>query len=454
MEKITMKDFPELNLGDVRRDQRFVTIIDNIIRQPACSIPHQNNGWYETKAVYQFFKNEEVTPEGLQKIITSHGTAQIEQGSQILVMHDITNISFNGADVEGLGYLDHAKGSGIMCYNSIAVSTDGLPLALLYQHTWNRPWEEVGKAKNKKKTAFEDKESYEWYKGITGVNDSLGQGISKIHIADRQADVYDLFFAAYKEQTDLLIRAYCNRNLANGNHLWEHISQLEVKSMVTLEINDPTGKKKKSIEASVRYEEVEILRPATSKNKYESIKLTAIEIREQGDVANEEDRVLWRLLTTIKVESVTDVLKCIRWYTLRWLIERFHFTLKSGTKIEKLQLKQAKSLQKAISVYSLAGFKIMQLVYLSRTQPDISCDVVLTLEQWSVLYMLIHKSNDLPPKPPSLKDAVAWIGRLGGHLGRKSDGPPGLKTVWQGYKRLCDATEIYEITNAKNLGKE
>ena len=69
MEKVTIKDFPELDLGDVRRDQRFVTIIDNIIKQPACSIPQQNGGWYETKAAYQFFRNEDVTPEGLQKII-------------------------------------------------------------------------------------------------------------------------------------------------------------------------------------------------------------------------------------------------------------------------------------------------------------------------------------------------------------------------------------------------
>jgi hypothetical protein len=454
MEKVTIKDFPELNLGDVRRDQRFVTIIDNIVRQPACSIPQQNNGWYETKAAYEFFKNEEVTPEVLQKIIASYGVAQIGEGSQILVMHDMTNISFNGSGVEGLGYLDHAKGNGIMCYNSIAVSTDGLPLALLYQHTWTRPWENVGKAKNKKKTPFEDKESYEWYKGITNVNNSLGKSIHKIHIADRQADVYELFFSAYEEQTDLLIRAYCNRKLANGNHLWDHVSQLEPSAQITLEINDPGGKKKKNIEASIRYQEVEILRPSTSNNQYESIKLMAIEVMEQGLIANEEERVLWRLLTTVKVESTSDVLKCVKWYTQRWLIERFHFTLKSGTKIEALQLKQAKSLQKAISVYSLAGFKIMQLVYLSRVHPDINREVILTNEQWVVLYMLIHKSHEIPNEPPSLKEVVAWIGRLGGHLGRKSDGPPGLKAVWQGYKRLCDATELFEITRIKNLGKE
>ena len=68
--------------------------------------------------------------------------------------------------------------------------------------------------------------------------------------------------------------------------------------------------------------------------------------------------------------------------------------------------------------------------------------------------MLVHRSNDIPLQPPSLSEAVMWIGRLGGHLGRKSDGPPGLKTVWLGYQRVCDAANVYELLlNEQILGK-
>jgi hypothetical protein len=149
-------------------------------------------------------------------------------------------------------------------------------------------------------------------------------------------------------------------------------------------------------------------------------------------------------LTTLEVKDLNDVLKYIKWYTHRWLIERFHYVLKSGTKIEELQLKQASSLQKAIALYSIAGFRIMQLVYQSRTHPEASCELVLTKAQWHVLFVLIHRNNNIPEQPPSLAQAVMWIGRLGGHLGRKSDGPPGLKTVWLGYQRICDAASVYE----------
>ena len=137
------------------------------------------------------------------------------------------------------------------------------------------------------------------------------------------------------------------------------------------------------------------------------------------------------------------------------MIERFDYVLKSGTTIEALPLKQAQSLQKAIHVYSIAAMRIMQLVYQSRQTPNITCEVVLTKEQWSVLYMLIHKTHMLPERPPTLREAAMWIGRLGGHLGRKSDGPPGLKTMWLGYQRICDAANIYEqLITLQNLGKD
>jgi hypothetical protein len=183
--------------------------------------------------------------------------------------------------------------------------------------------------------------------------------------------------------------------------------------------------------------------------------MTAIELKQVSAKEDWQEELLhWKLLTTVAVKTVADALQCIKWYCYRWLIERFHYVLKSGTKIEELQLQQASSLQKAIHVYSIAAMRIMQLVYQSRQTPQVSCEVVLTKEQWIVLYILVHKTPDVPKQPPTLGEAVGWIGKLGGHLGRKSDGPPGLKTVWLGYQRICDAASICDILiNLKNLGK-
>lgn len=453
MKAITIKDFPDFDLGDKRRGERLVKLISDLTAQPGGSIPKINNSWSDTKATYEFFKNEDVSVEKLQRILMDYGVSQVNATEEVLIIHDMSNISYDGLKAEGLGYLDNKQGRGIICCSSMAASTEGLPLALMYQKTWTRPLAELGKGKSRKSRDFEEKETYEWYVGMTEVNRSLGSQIRKVHIADRAADIYELFFSAYEEQTDLLIRAHYKRQLTNGSSLWDHLCAQESKQLVTIEIPDHTGKVKKKFQAEVRYEEVEILRPYKSKNQYESVILTAIEVKETGQVKQEEDRICWKLLTSLEVNNAADVLKYIRWYTYRWLIERFHYVLKSGTRIEQLQLKQASSLQKAIAIYSIAAFSIMQLVYESRDKPDVSCEVILTKEQWTVLYMLIKKDHLIPEKPPSLSQAVRWIGRLGGHLGRTSDGPPGLKTVWLGYQRIRDAAAIHNQLTQIVLGK-
>jgi len=452
MHKISIKDFPGLDLGDVRRNERFVTIIENITSQPGSSIPKQSESWYDTKAAYEYFKSESVSVAGLKKVIELYGATQVRELDQVLVLHDTSNISFNDLQADGLGYLDSKLGRGIMCHNSIAVSTEGLPLSLVHQYTWIRPLTDLEQiVKKKQSRKFEDKESYRWYRGMTEVNELLGAGIHKIHIADREADVYELFFSAYEDNTDLLIRSHYNRSLSDGSHLWDAVSSSQKKGTIELSVPDEKGRKVRKIKASVRYEAVEILRPWTSKSSYKSVELTAIEIKQTG--AQEAEPIHWQLLTTLEVNQLKDILKYIEWYTYRWLIERFHYVLKSGTKIEELRLKQASSLQKAIALYSIAGFRIMQLVYESRTFPDANCEVILTRAQWHVLYMLVHKSNEIPKEPPTLSEAVKWIARLGGHLGRTSDGPPGLKTTWLGYQRICDAADVYELLNSQNLGK-
>lgn len=448
MHKITLEDFSGVDFGDIRREKRFINIINNVSSQPGRSIPGHSDSWYDTKATYNFFKNDEVSLVALQQALMSYGVKQVGNEISLLILHDISNISFHDLEADGLGYLDNKQGRGILCYSSIATTTDGLPLSLLYQQTWTRPFEQLGKGAKRKERSFEEKESYRWYEGMQETTKLLSDTVHKIHIADRQADIYEVFFTGYESNTDLLIRAGYNRRSSDGNPVWDLVGEQPSVATITLDLPDVTGKKKQAIPVQVRYQQVRILRPYASKNQYESVMLTAIEIKEDPAFnRNEEERIHWKLLTTIEVQSVSDALQCVTWYTYRWLIERFHYILKSGTKIESLQLKQSQSLQKAITVYSLAAFRIMQLVYNSRHHPNVSCEVALTPSQWKVLFIIIHKKKEIPPEPPSLQQVVSWIGKLGGHLGRKSDGPPGLKTVWSGYAKLYEATLLYEITS-------
>lgn len=450
MHQITLKDLPQLDLGDSRRNQRFISIVENVIAKPGNSIPRLSNDWYETKATYEFFKCNKFSLDSIIHAVQHYGASTIEEQT-VLVIHDTSSFSYNNLEAtEGLGYLDNKSGRGILCHNSVAATTSGTPLALLNQIIWTRNIEALGKSRARKQKPLDQKETYKWYQGIQICNELLGNQIKKIHIGDREADIYEVFFMSPDSNAELLIRARQNRNTAAGSPLWQYVSEAPQVTTTALMVLDKTLRKKKQINAEVRYRKVEILRPRNKQHEYESVELTAIEVREKS---TKDNAILWRLLTTLEVNCIEQVKRCIQWYTSRWLIERFHFVVKSGCKVEELQLKQADSLKKAIVTYSFAAFKIMQMTYESRAYPKVSCEVVLTKQEWQTLYMLQTQSSKLPQNPPTLAEAVRWIAKLGGYLNRKSDGPPGLISVWLGYHQLTECVKLYSIMSKKNLGK-
>ena len=76
--------------------------------------------------------------------------------------------------------------------------------------------------------------------------------------------------------------------------------------------------------------------------------------------------IRWLLLTTLAIETFEQAWQCVFWYSLRWLIERFHFTLKSGCRIEALQLETAERLLNALATYSIIAWRLMGLTYHAR----------------------------------------------------------------------------------------
>jgi hypothetical protein len=141
--------------------------------------------------------------------------------------------------------------------------------------------------------------------------------------------------------------------------------------------------------------------------------------------------IRWLLLTTLPIESFEQAWQCVQWYNLRWLIERFHYTLKSGCRIEQLQLETAERLLNALATYSIVAWRLMWLVYRARLCPQDSCEVALQPVEWKLLRRKFEPKNR-SKKPPTIRQAVHQIAQLGGFLARVGDGEPGLKTLWRG----------------------
>lgn len=153
----------------------------------------------------------------------------------------------------------------------------------------------------------------------------------------------------------------------------------------------------------------------------------------------------WLLLTTLPVSTYQEAMQCLQWYSYRWLIERYHFVLKSGCNLEKLQLEDGQRIHRALSTYSIVASRLLWLTYQARENPDASCVGVLEAHEWQSLYCTVHQTPIPPASPPTLQEAVRWIAQLGGFLGRTQDGEPGVKTLWRGLRRLTDIANTWKL---------
>jgi hypothetical protein len=69
--------------------------------------------------------------------------------------------------------------------------------------------------------------------------------------------------------------------------------------------------------------------------------------------------------------------------------------------------------------------------------------VELSETEWIILFRKINKTRVLPESPPTIGEALISIAKLGGYIGRKTDPPPGMISLWRGWQQLMDIIEDF-----------
>ncbi len=171
----------------------------------------------------------------------------------------------------------------------------------------------------------------------------------------------------------------------------------------------------------------------------------AVLVREETPPEGHEG-VEWLLLTTDEVHSPQEAWQRVDWYTLRWTIEDFHKCLKTGCALEKRQLEDREHLENALVFMMLASVRLLAMRNLSRSQPDTPASEHLEKEEVAVVRLMAPGLGCAVPGPDAtLGQVVPLIARLGGHMGRNGDGPPGWITLWRGWQRLSERVEGYRL---------
>lgn len=460
-----MSEFAGVCLGDARRTKRLIQIVRAISAQPSASFPEACGSKGALKACYRFFDTDALEASDLLEGHFLATRRRLSAESLVLVIQDTSELNYSHhPHTEGLGPLSRPDQQGLFMHSSFSMTAERVPLGLIAQKVWARP-PQIGKARTRKTTRIEDKESYKWLQGLEALNEVKAHCplTAFVMICDREADIFDLFAKARKTQVDLLVRATHDRKVDHEQgYLYKHVLAAPVVERFAISL--PRRKEQKAREAglSLRFGPVVVCPPKhRKKDALCPIALFFVHVIEESPPEG-QDPVEWLLITSLTPENTEKARQILDFYTARWGIEIWHKILKSGCQIETRQLAKEERIERLIPVLSVIAFRVLMAVMLSRHLPDASCACLLDKDEWQALYCRIHNNPKPPDEPPSLYQAVLWIARLGGFIARKNDGHPGVTTLWRGFQHLNDLTIMFQIMKPspvppppqKNVGKD
>lgn len=430
---------------DPRLDLRLIRMIEALSSRPN-SPPTEALDPAGLVGAYRFWNNSRVSPSA---ILRGHIEQTAERAAcypVALAIQDTTEIDVTSRpSVRGAGYLASPKRRGLLLHSVFAVSPTGVPLGTLRQIVWSRPLQELGKRHQRRQRPLEEKESRRWLHGVTAAATRLASHPHVVVIGDRESDFFPLFAASRPNNVDLLVRVSreARRVEHAARYLHKALEQAPLEGVVELALARSGSHRARTAKLAVRWSSLQVHAPVNGPPG-NSVTLNFLLV-EEIDAPQGVRPIRWMLATTLPVKRLDDALQYVQWYAFRWRIEQFHQVFKDGCRIEQLQLETADGIRRAIATYAIVAWRVLWLNLQARQTPDDPCTAILTRAEWQVLYAKFHPRLPLPETPPSLREAVRMIARLGGFLARKGDGEPGTKTLWRGLRRLDDLAAAWQL---------
>jgi hypothetical protein len=454
------------NFGDKRLDERLGTIAEEFASHPNVSIPGATSGRAEMEAAYRFFDNDKVTPE---KILEPHFQAtrkRIAEHDVVLLVQDTTELDLTRPEqqVRGAGPMESEARRGAFLHPLQAFDLNAIPLGMVWQKSWARDEVQTNltkaeKGKKRNKTPFEDKESLRWVEGIRASREvaMACPTTTCVCVGDSEADIYELFSesrATPENNLQLLVRACQTRATTDESNWLDKVRATPCLYTCSVEVSarrakiapDKQGKRSKPrdariAEVEIRATTVTLRPPFRFDRKLPEVTVNVILVEETNPPTGCEP-IQWLLITTMPIDTAEQVQIIVSAYCIRWQIEIFFKTLKTGCRVEKRQFQRLDRMLNCLAVYSIVAWRIMHLCRLGRECPDLDCEVVFEPCEWKAVYTAIKR--EAPPQtPPRLNEMIRLVASLGGYVIRKST-QPGPQTLWIGLQRVHDLSIAWE----------
>lgn len=456
-------------LPDKRISRRVEEFAFNMLNL-GTSVIHKIGADLKNKtSFYRMINNDRFNQEDLLNASYNKCSESVKC-KHILAIQDTTEFNYKNLSKK-LDALDADIGPttakyipGFFCHPTIVVNSKapeiyGLSYAKIYNRSWGQPNKNERKYKDQ---AIEEKESYKWIESAINTKQNLSKEVKITIIGDRECDIYDEFIEIPDDRTNVLIRSRVNRIIEGDTKLYEFLDATDIKTKYHLEVTGKNKRQKRTAELNLKFTKVNLKAPKKYPGKIKNVEVYAIEVKETKEsTPDNEEPILWRLLTSHKVETVEQAIECVKWYKQRWLIEELFRVVKSkGFKIEESQLGTGIGLKKLLAITLEVAITIMRLK-LSLNNLETKSEDMFCQNEIDCLKLINQKveGSTEKQKNPYPKDSLAWvtwtIARLAGWSGYKSHGPPGYITIKEGYDKFVIQYEGYSLwSNKKDVYKD
>ncbi len=425
--------FGQARLGDRRRTRRAVQAACAMVRDPAASLPQQHQTWKDLKAVYRLLDEPDVTFEALMQPHWQQTRVCLHAEAVVLLVQDTTEIDLSThATMSGLGQIGNAKGRGFLLQTVLAVSPE--PQAVLGCLA-QRPFLRVPAPKSEQRYQRRHREHREtdvWMQLVEQIGLPACAGLL-VHGGDRGADMLPCFRRCLATQTHFLVRAAQNRRIQAGEqaigHLLYQVRTWPSQGQRPFEVPASHGRQARQTTLQISFGPATLLPPWNDpRGSNTPLPVWVVRVWEPEPAASEE-ALEWILLTSLETATCEHAWQRVNGYRCRWIVEEYHQCLKTGCRLEERSLRTIERLIRLLGLLSPIAVRLLPLRDLARQAPE--SPAVQQVEPAAVTR--IAASLSLPPEQVTVARFWQEVARLGGHLGRRRDGPPGWKTLWKGW---------------------
>ena len=454
------------SLPDRRNVKRATTMLTRMAQRPSGRVLDVFETSAERQGAYDLLENSGVHAYALMASIAEATVMRIVDDGAMFVAVDGSSATLTDKlRTKSFGAVGaNARGArGLKVVSAYGVSTSGVPVGIAAQEWWAR--KSTGRHRqDHQKRKLADKETRHWCAAIERTIETTARVAPHVKLCfllDREGDGVHTLEKVGSSGHDFIVRSSHNRRLdADGKrprYLWDELAKKKPSGTYELTVLAAPRRAARKARMVVRYGSYTLLMRDKATGIFTRQRVTTVSARETGTSPRGETPLHWKLLTNRAVSSFEQACAVVAGYSLRWRIEEFHRTWKSGAcDIESSQLRKKEHFVKWATLMAATAARIERMKVLSRTEPTLPATV--ELNEYEIKALVLNRkrtkkrTDPMPTDNPTIGEAVRWLADIGGYTGKSSGGPPGSITISRGFDRIWPvALALKQLENEGRL---